>query len=318
MVMLGLKEMNAADPKILESVPSPPPTSIECTMPMAKRLRELLKQSKVHLLPGVFDCISAKVCEEAGFDVIYTSGFSISGAALGLPDIGLLTGTENIEIVGRITETVSIPVIADCDTGYGGNANVHRVVRTLVKHGVAAITLEDQEWPKKCGHFEGKKIIPMEDHCSKIRTAVDARGDSGMVIIGRTDARGVLGFDEAVRRAKAYRAAGADVVFVEAMQTADEIQRVSEELKDVPLLCNYIEGGKTPAHSADDLHKIGDNYKFLMFSTAGILAATKALSNVYSYIYANGTTDGYKQHLESFANFKKLIKLDEYNDINDS
>mmetsp|Transcript_16218 Transcript_16218/g.24348 ORF Transcript_16218/g.24348 Transcript_16218/m.24348 type:complete len:347 (+) Transcript_16218:61-1101(+) len=288
---------------------------IECTMPKARKLRALLKEEKVMLLPGVYDCVSAKLCEQAGFEVIYTSGFSISASLLGMPDIGLMTATENIETIGRIAGSVSMPVIADCDTGYGGRSNVVRVVREMVQRQVAAIALEDQEWPKKCGHFEGKKVIPMQEHAGKIRAAVAARGDSGLVIVARTDARQVLGLDAAIERAREYYRAGADVVFVEAMQSEEEMRLVSQALPGVPLLCNYIEGGKTPAKSAKALLDIGKNYSFLMFSTAAMLAATKALQDLYAHLLEHGSTQGYSSNLESFAEFKRLVNLDEYNAV---
>lgn len=280
-------------------------------MPQAQLLRSRLEKPGVILLPGVFDCIGAMLCEKLGFDAIYTSGFSIAGSALGMPDIGLLTASENVEIIGRIANSVKIPVVADCDTGYGGPMNVYRLVTDLARQNVAAICLEDQQWPKKCGHFEGKRVVSIEEHVAKIKAACEARGDSGMVIIARTDSRAVLGLKEAVRRARVYYKAGADVVFVEATQSMEELKLVSEELSGVPLLSNYIEGGKTPVTNADHLYEIGQNYRFLMFSVSGLLASARALANVYGYIKEHGTTKGKDdiEHMLPFPAFKSLIGL---------
>jgi len=194
---------------------------------------------------SVYDCISAKICAEAGAEIIYTSGLSISGSLLGMPDIGLLNAADNIQHVSHIVNAVDAPVIADMDTGYGGPTNVYRMVKALILQGVAGFTLEDQVWPKKCGHFEGKEVIPMEEHVAKIKAAVVARGDSGIVICGRTDSRAPLGLAEAIRRARAYAEAGADLVFVEAPQSEQELLEIVAALPDVPLLVNFIEGGKT-------------------------------------------------------------------------
>ena len=248
---------------------------------------------------------------QLGFEAIYTSGFSISGSALGVPDIGLLTASENVEIIGRIARSVNIPVIADVDTGYGGVMNVYRLVKDLVRSNVAAICIEDQQWPKKCGHFEGKRVVSVEEHTAKIVAASEARGESGMVIIARTDSRAVLGLDEAIRRARIYYEAGADVVFVEATQSIEEMERVSKELHDVPLLSNYIEGGKTPVTDGKQLSVIGSNYKLLMFSVSGLLGAARALENVYGHIKEHQTTRGFdgEQHMLPFSSFKDLIGL---------
>ena len=192
--------------------------------------------------------------EHAGFDIVFTSGYSLAASTLGMPDIGLLTASEVLDRVRNIATAVSIPVIADMDTGYGNPLNVVRTVRECVAAGVAGIILEDQEWPKKCGHMEGKRVIPCEEHVQKIRAAVAARGDSGLVLIGRTDARAVVGLDDAIERGKAYRDAGADIVFVEAPQSLEELEAIARAIPDAPLFANMIEGGVTP--SADG-HRTG-------------------------------------------------------------
>lgn len=187
-------------------------------------LREMLAQREIIVLPGAYDALSARLAQRAGFDACFTTGFGFSAAALGTPDIGLMTASEILERVRRVVEAVEIPVVADMDTGYGNALNVTRTVHECLSADVAGIILEDQEWPKKCGHFEGKRVIPAEEQVQKVRAAVRARGDDDLVIIGRTDAREPLGLDAAISRGRMYRDAGADVVFVEAPRSVDELK----------------------------------------------------------------------------------------------
>ena len=196
-------------------------------MTKAQKLRACLEREEILVLPGIYDCIGAKLVEQLGFDVVFTSGYGISGSVLGRPDFGFLTATEVLYSVGRIAEAVVLPVVADIDTGYGNPLNVVRTVSEVVKSGISGVILEDQEWPKKCGHFEGKRIISMEEHVEKIHAAVEARRNSGLVIIGRTDARATHGLDEAIRRGRAYFESGADVVFIEAPQSVEELQIIA-------------------------------------------------------------------------------------------
>ncbi len=197
-------------------------------------LRELLKRPGMLVVPGIYDCISAQLAERAGFEMVFTSGFGISASTLGRPDYGFLTATEMLYSVGRIAQSVNIPVVADIDTGYGNPLNVIRTVTDAVQQGIAGVILEDQEWPKKCGHFQGKRVIPAEEHIQKIRAAVQARGESGLVIVGRTDARAPLGLPEAIRRGRAYYEAGADIVFIEAPQSAEELQEIAAAFPGSP------------------------------------------------------------------------------------
>jgi methylisocitrate lyase len=214
--------------------------------------------------------------------------------------------------VGRIAQSVSIPLVADIDTGYGNPLNVIRTVTDVVKMGIAGIILEDQEWPKKCGHFEGKRVISMEEHVEKIRAAVYARGDSGLVIIGRTDARAPLGLREAIRRGRAYFEAGADVVFVEAPQSVDELKEIAKSLHDTPLFANMIEGGKTPSLSSRELEELG--FKIVVFPLSGLFAATQAMEACFQYLKNHGTTAGFENAL-SFKEFEELIDVPEYREI---
>jgi len=213
-------------------------------MPQASRFRELLKQQGMVVAPGAYDCITAKLIEQAGFAAVYMTGAG-TAATLGYPDFGLVTMSEMVGNAGRIAAAVKLPVIADADTGYGNELNVVRTVREFEHSGVAGIHIEDQEFPKKCGHLEDKRIIPREDYVAKIRAAAAARGDRDFTIIARTDTRAVAGLAEAVARANAALAAGADMAFVEAPQTLEEVAMVPREVKG-PCLLNVVRGGKTP------------------------------------------------------------------------
>jgi methylisocitrate lyase len=228
---------------------------------------------------------------------------------LGQPDFGLLTMSETMERVRHVVDAVSVPVVADMDTGYGNPLNTRRTVRECVAAGAAGIILEDQEWPKKCGHFEGKKVIPAEDHAAKLRAAVDARGDDDLIIIARTDARAPLGLDEAIRRGRLYRDAGADVVFVEAPQSIEELRTVKAAIPDAPLFANMIEGGKTPLLTYKELQDLG--YKMVVFPLSALLAATKAIASVYDELYRTKTTAGVIDRLVDFHEFEKIVGVPE-------
>jgi methylisocitrate lyase len=275
-------------------------------------LREILSGPGILVLPGVHDCISAKLAERAGFGVAFTSGFGISGASLGRPDYGFLTATEMITSVSRITASVGIPVVADIDTGYGNALNVMRTVEDVVAAGAAGIILEDQVWPKKCGHFEGKRVIPMEEHAEKIRAAVLARGESGLVIIGRTDSRAPNGLGDAIRRGRAYYEAGADVVFIEAPESVEELKEIAAAFPGVPLFANMVEGGKTPILTARELGELG--FKIAVFPLAALFSATKAIESCFAYLRKHGTTAGYGDML-SFKDFEEIIDVPKYREL---
>src|SRR5215813_13785683 len=211
-----------------------------------RRLRELLEAPEIVLAPGAYDCLSARLIEHAGFPVVYMTGFGTSASYLGRPDVGLLGMSEMVDNARRIADAVSVPVIADADTGYGNAINVIRTVQAYERAGVAAIHIEDQLAPKKCGHLEGKQLIPAAEMVQKIRAAIDARNSSDFAIIARTDARAVEGLERALERAHLYREAGADILFVEAPENEGEIERVAQAFRGTPLLFNWAEGGKTP------------------------------------------------------------------------
>src|SRR5499433_255656 len=224
-------------------------------MPQASRFRELLKQEGMVVAPGAYDCITAKLIEQAGFAAVYMTGAG-TAATLRYPDFGLVTMSEMVGNAGRIATAVEVPIIADADTGYGNELNVFRTVREFEGRGVAGIHIEDQEFPKKCGHLEGKQIIPREDYLAKIRAAAAARRDEDFMIIARTDSRAVAGFDEAVARANAALAAGADMAFVEAPQTREEVAAVPRLVKG-PCLLNVVRGGKTPDIDLSEAEAMG-------------------------------------------------------------
>jgi 2-methylisocitrate lyase-like PEP mutase family enzyme len=240
-----------------------------------RRLRELLAGPVPVPAPGTYDALSARLVEAAGFECLYMSGFGTAAGLLGRPDVGLLSGTEMVDNARRIVGAVGIPVVADADTGYGNPLNVIRTVTEYERAGVAGIHLEDQVAPKRCGHLSGKLVIPPEDMVAKIKAAVAARNDPDFVLIARTDARAVNGIDDALRRASAYLDAGADVLFVEAPQTEDEIERIASEFAGTPLLFNWVEGGRTPLLDLQQLGELG--YRLVLFPIGPLLSATAAM-----------------------------------------
>ncbi|ARV59073.1 carboxyvinyl-carboxyphosphonate phosphorylmutase [Nostocales cyanobacterium HT-58-2] len=275
----------------------------------SQKLRQLLERPVILTIPGVYDCLGAKLAEELGFELVATSGFGIAASTLGLPDYGLISATEMLERAGRIAQSISIPLIADMDTGYGNALNVIRTVKDAVQQGIAGVILEDQEWPKKCGHFEGKRVISMAEHAGKIRAAVQARGESGLVIVARTDARAPLGFEEAIHRGRAYIDAGADVLFVEAPQSVEELQKIASAFPDVPLVANIVEGGKTPQLSAGELQQLG--FKIVFFPVSTLLAATKVMTACLRHLKEQGTTADF-QDLVEFKEFQELIGIPQH------
>ncbi len=274
-----------------------------------EKLRAVLSGDGVLVLPGVHDCISARLAEAAGFEAAFTSGFGISASTLGRPDFGFLTATEMLASVSRIVSSVKIPVVADIDTGYGNPLNVIRTVEDVVSAGAAGIILEDQEWPKKCGHFEGKRVITAEEHSQKIRAAAEARGASELIIIGRTDARAVNGLDDAIRRGRLYYESGADVVFIEAPQSVGDLREIAAAFPDAPLFANMVEGGRTPLLSAAELGELG--FKIVVFPLSGLFSATKAMERCLTYLRKNGSTYGYSDML-TFKEFEAVVDVPGY------
>jgi carboxyvinyl-carboxyphosphonate phosphorylmutase len=275
----------------------------------APRLRELLDSGETIVAPGAFDPLAARLVEEAGFPAVYMTGFGTSAALIGRPDVGLLTMTEMADNAARIAACVDIPVIADADTGYGNPLNVIRTVSAYEAAGVAGIHIEDQVAPKKCGHMDGKLVIPAPEMVAKIRAAVEARARPEFVIIARTDARAVEGLEAAIERGRMYRQAGADVLFIEAVVTAQEAQEAARAFPDVPLLFNWAEGGKTPPISLDRLRELG--YRIVIFPISTLLAATAAMRRILQEIAEAGTPAAMLPELPTFGEFVDFIGLPE-------
>jgi 2-methylisocitrate lyase-like PEP mutase family enzyme len=271
------------------------------------RLRQAIEAKDFILAPGVFDLISALIADRAGFKALYVTGYGTVASYLGLPDAGIATYRDMIERIGQIVKMTKTPVIADADTGYGGLLNVQHTIRGYEAAGVTAIQIEDQEFPKKCGHTPNRRVIPIEDMVRKIRVASDSRSSRDFLIIARTDSRTGLGLDEAIRRGEAYREAGADVVFIESPESEAEMQTVSERI-DAPLFANMVNGGRTPLLSADRLKELG--YAIAIHPALGFLSVGAALDKAYKDLAANGITSP-DIDLYSFAEFNKLLGFED-------
>ena len=275
-------------------------------------LRSLMHQKGIILAPGAFDAFSAKIIELTGFKVLAASGGGISRSLLGGPDVGLLTMTEMLNQVRNIVNAVNLPVISDVDTGYGNAINVMRTVREFEQAGVAAIHIEDQETPKRCGHLEGKKLIKKQEMVQKIRAAIEARRDDDFVIIARTDAQAVYGLDDALERGQAYAEAGADVIFIESPASIDEMKRIAESLK-VPLLLNRGGGKKTPWLSASEIEALG--FKIVVFPGDAQKAAGKAMLDTLRILKETGNTASIQDRMLSFEERNEISGLRQYYEL---
>lgn len=272
----------------------------------AKQLRKLLNSPGIIRAPGAYDAWSARLVEMAGFPAVYMTGYGVSASVIGQPDIGLLTMTEMVAQARNMAAVLSVPLIADGDNGYGGVLNVVRTVREYEAAGVAAIQLEDQVLPKRCGHMEGKQLVPKAEMVSKVRAAVHARKDPDFVIIARTDARAVNGFDDAVERALAYGEAGADVIFFEAPQSEEEMTTVAKTIRQ-PLLANMVEHGKTPFLTGERLAAIG--YKIVIYPVSTLYAVTQAVTDMLAALKGADTTAVCRERMVKFPEFNELIGL---------
>ncbi len=265
------------------------------------------------LAPGCYDALGARLVEEAGFSAAYMTGFGSAASRLGRPDVGLMTLPEMVDNARRIAQAVDIPVVADADTGYGNSINVIRTVREYEAAGVSAIHLEDQVMPKKCGHMSGKQVVPAEEMAAKVSAAVAARRSREFLIIARTDARAVEGLESALARARRYREAGADALFVEAPQSVGEIEAVARAFPDVPLLFNYAEGGRTPPVAHQQLRELG--FSLVIFPLSILLAATVAMRSALARIKADGTPIELLPSLLPFDEFLHFIGLPEIEEL---
>jgi carboxyvinyl-carboxyphosphonate phosphorylmutase len=279
-----------------------------------RRLRELLAGPQPLVAPGAYDALSARMVEQAGFDVVYMTGFGTTASLIGRPDVGLLTGAEMVDNARRIVSAVDVPVIADADTGYGNAINVLRTVQLYEQAGVAGIQLEDQVAPKKCGHMSGKAVIGTEEMVGKIRAAVAARRDPDLVVIARTDAVAVSGVADAVSRARAYAEAGADVLFVEAPTSEADIEAVASELSGVaPLVFNWAEGGRTPPLSLERIAELG--FSLVIYPIGTLLAATAGIRSLLATLKADGTPVAALGGVPTFDEFTDLVGLPEVQEL---
>ena len=267
-------------------------------------LTDRLRNGDFMTAPGVFDLISARIADQFEFPTIYMTGYGVVASSLGLPDAGLASYTEMVDRVEKIAFATTTPLIADGDTGYGGLLNVDHTVRGYERAGACGIQLEDQEYPKKCGHTPGRRVIALEDMLAKIRVATSARESDDFIIIARTDARSEHGIDDAIRRGQAFADAGADVVFVEAPESIDEMEKICRAI-DKPLLANMVDGGRTPVLSADELRQIG--YQIAIFPGTGFLAMGAAVESAYRHLKTTGSSSGLTTPLHDFDDFSRLM-----------
>ncbi|MFC5823529.1 isocitrate lyase/PEP mutase family protein [Nonomuraea insulae] len=280
------------------------------------RLRELLGAPRILVVPGAYDGTGARLVRAMGFQAVYVSGFQTAASLLGQPDVGYLTMTQMVARVAALAEAADLPLIADADTGYGGPLNVRRAVRAYEAAGAAALHIEDQTFPKRCGHMTGRTVIAREEMIEKIRAAVDARRDPEFVIIARTDARTSLGLDEAIERGVAYHEAGADMLFIESPESEEEMRRVGAAFRGVvPVLSNQIEGGRTPLVGVRALQEMG--YALALFSVGVAFAAAKGMSDYLETLAAQGDTRTILPRMIAFEGFNELMGLDEHAALED-
>jgi 2-methylisocitrate lyase-like PEP mutase family enzyme len=272
-----------------------------------KQFAARIRRRELVPAPGVFDLISAKIADRLGFDALYMTGYGVVASHLGLPDAGLATYSDMVGRVAQIAAMTRTPLVADGDTGYGGLLNVQHTVRGYEAAGAVAIQLEDQEFPKKCGHMLGRRVVPAADMAAKIRVAAESRDDPDFLVIARTDARTTLGLDEALRRAEAYLEAGADLLFVESPESVEEMERIGRTF-DAPLVANMVEGGRTPLLDAATLQALG--YRLAIFPALGFLAAGAALERAYAGLKARGSSVGLDVPLYPFKQFSALMGFD--------
>lgn len=277
-------------------------------MDKAHVIRQALSQSGQIIMPGVYDALSAKIAARSGFEVIFITGYSLSATLLGEPDFGLLTQTEVIAAAQRICSVVETPVIVDADTGYGNAINVIRTVRDLIGAGAAGMFLEDQVWPKRCGHMKGKQVIPLDEQLKKLKAAVEARQNRDFFIVARTDSRQALGLNAAIERGIAFKEAGADAVFIEAPESKDEMKEISRQVPG-PLVANMLERGVTPLMGPNELKELG--FDLVVWPLAPLYSVAKSLTEVYTTLRRDGSTLAILDRLMPFDDFNRVVGLDE-------
>jgi 2-methylisocitrate lyase-like PEP mutase family enzyme len=277
-------------------------------MEKAEMIRRHLKESGPLIMPGVYDALSAKIASRAGFEVIFITGYSLSATLLGEPDFGVLTQTEMLGAAQRICAVTDVPVIVDADTGYGNAINVIRTVQELIRVGAGGMFLEDQVWPKRCGHMKGKQVISLDEHVRKLRAAVEAKKQRDFFIVARTDARQALGLSEAISRGQAFKETGADAVFIEAPETIEEMKEISRHVPG-PLVANMLERGVTPIMGPRQLQDLG--FELVVWPLAPLYSVAKSLTDVYSTLRREGSTKTILDKLMPFDEFNEIVGLSE-------
>ena len=266
----------------------------------------MLKEKKPLVIPGVYDAIGAKIAEKAGFNAMFQTGYGTSAALFGMPDYGFVSSAETVDNARRICRAVSVPVIVDADTGYGNALSVWKLVKELESAGASGIFLEDQRWPKRCGHMQGKEVVSQEEYAEKLGAAIDARSSKNFIIVARTDARATEGLDAAIERGLYNKKLGADAIFVEAPKSIQEMKKIGKAIK-APLVANMIEGGATPLISASELNKMG--FKIILYPLSVLFANTFATINILKELKKTGTTKKLRSKLVSFDQFNDLVEL---------
>ena len=275
-----------------------------------KSIKKLLKnKSKPLVIPGVYDALGAKIVEKVGFEAMFQTGYGTSATLFGMPDYGFIGSTETVDNARRICRAVSIPVIVDVDTGYGNALSVDKLVRELEVAGASGIFLEDQKWPKRCGHMQGKEVIPKDEYAEKLQAAIDARSNKDFIIVARTDARAIEGLDNAIERGLYYKKIGADVIFIEAPKNIQEMSKIGNAI-DAPLVANMIEGGVTPISSVSKLHKMG--FKIILYPLSVLFSNTYASLQILRELKRSGSTVKLKKNMVNFDQFNEIVELSKY------
>ncbi|QMU55506.1 MAG: carboxyvinyl-carboxyphosphonate phosphorylmutase [Nitrosopumilus sp.] len=269
----------------------------------------MLESKNPLVIPGVYDALGAKIAQKVGFKAIFQTGYGTSATLFGMPDYGFVGSTETVDNARRICNAVSMPVIVDADTGYGNALSVWKLVKELESGGAGGIFLEDQKWPKRCGHMQGKEVVPQEEYTEKLSAAIDARESKNFIIVARTDARATEGLDEAIQRGKQNKKTGADAIFVEAPESLEEMKQIGKEIS-APLVANMIEGGATPLNSSETLNKLG--FKIILYPLSVLYANTFATMNILKELKETGSTVKHKQRLVNFDQFNELIELQKF------
>jgi len=272
-------------------------------------LRKLIAAQKPLVIPGVYDAIGAKIAQKVGFKAMFQTGYGTSATLFGMPDYGFIGPTETVENARRICRAISVPLIVDSDTGYGNALSVWKLVNELEKAGASGIFLEDQRWPKRCGHMAGKDVVEKEEYAEKLQAAVDARKSKDFVIVARTDARATRGLDEAIERGRYYKKIGADVIFVEAPKTVDEMRQIGKAI-NAPLVANMIEGGATPILPAKELYKMG--FRIILYPLSTLYTNTFATMRVLKELKRTGTTAKLRKSMVSFDQFNDIVELPKF------